>query len=32
MNLQAHYDLKMAQRNLKPKDARRIKSLRAAWN
>ena len=30
MNLQAHYDLKMAQRNLKPKDARRIKSLRAA--
>ena len=30
INLQAYYDLKMAQRNLKPKDARRIKSLRAA--
>ena len=30
MNLQTHYDLKMAQRNLKPKDAKRIKSLRAA--
>ena len=30
MNFRAHYDLKMAQRNLKPKDARRIKSLRAA--
>jgi addiction module HigA family antidote len=30
MNLQAHYDLKIAQRNLKPKDVRRIKSLRAA--
>src|SRR5271156_92855 len=30
MNLQAHYDLKMAQRNLKPEDAKRIKSLRAA--
>src|SRR6266550_9012630 len=32
MNLQAHYDLKMAQRNLKPEEAKRIKkSLRAAW-
>ena len=30
MNLQAYYDLKMAQRNLKPKDIKRIKSLRAA--
>jgi antitoxin HigA-1 len=30
MNLQAYYDLKMAQRNLKPKDVKRIKSLRAA--
>ena len=30
MNLQAHYDLKMAQRNLKPEDVKRIKSLRAA--
>jgi len=30
MNLQAHYDLKMAQRNLKPEDVRRIRSLRAA--
>lgn len=30
MNLQTHYDLKMAQRNLKPEDARCIKSLRAA--
>jgi UTP--glucose-1-phosphate uridylyltransferase len=30
MNLQTHYDLKMAQRNLKPEDAKRIKSLRAA--
>jgi len=30
MNLQTHYDLKMAQRNLKPADAKRIKSLRAA--
>jgi antitoxin HigA-1 len=29
-NLQAHYDLKMARRNLKPKNARRIKSLRSA--
>ena len=29
MNLQAYYDLKMAQRNLKPKDIKRIKSLRA---
>ena len=30
MNLQAHYDLKMAQRNIKPNDVKRIKSLRAA--
>ena len=30
MNLQTHYDLKMAKRNLTPEDARRIKSLRAA--
>jgi len=30
MNLQAHYDLKKAQRNLKPEDVKRIKSLRAA--
>ncbi len=30
MNLQTHYDLKTARRNLKPKDAKRIKSYRAA--
>lgn len=30
MNLQAHYDLKMARRNLKPGDAKRIRALRAA--
>lgn len=30
MNLQAHYDLKMAQRDLKPDDVKRIKALRAA--
>jgi len=30
MNLQAHYDLKMAQRNLRPEDVKRIKSVRAA--
>ena len=30
MNLQTHYDLKMAGRNLKPADARRIKAQRAA--
>jgi addiction module HigA family antidote len=30
MNLQTHYDLKMARRNLKPGDARKIKSRRAA--
>ena len=30
INLQAYYDLKMAQRNLKPEDVKRIKSLRAA--
>src|SRR4051794_40459942 len=30
MNLQGHYDLKMARRNLKPEDARRIKAVRAA--
>jgi hypothetical protein len=28
--LQAHYDLKMARRNLKPADAARIKASRAA--
>ena len=30
MNLQTYYDLKVARRNLKPEDARRIKSRRAA--
>ncbi len=30
MNLQAHYDLKLARRNLRPEDARRIKARRAA--
>lgn len=30
MNLQAHYDLKVARRALKPADARRIKASRAA--
>jgi addiction module HigA family antidote len=30
MNPQTHYDLKMARRNLKPEDAKRIKSRRAA--
>src|SRR5262249_32264291 len=30
MNLQTHYDLKTARRNPKPKDAKRIKSQRAA--
>src|SRR3954463_5011676 len=30
MNLQVHYDLKMAKRNLKPADEKRIKSQRAA--
>jgi addiction module HigA family antidote len=30
MNLQAHYDLKMARRRLKPDDAKRIKANRAA--
>ena len=30
INLQTYYDLKMAQRNLKPEDVKRIKSLRAA--
>jgi addiction module HigA family antidote len=30
MNLQTHYDLKMARRNLKPEDAKRIKTRRAA--
>lgn len=30
MNLQMHYDLKMARRNLKPEDVRRIKAERAA--
>ena len=30
MNLQTHYDLKLARRNLNPEDAERIKSQRAA--
>src|SRR6195256_3645987 len=30
MNLQTHHDLKMARRNLRPEDAKRIKALRAA--
>ena len=30
VNLQAHYDLKIARRNLKPADQKRIKSQRAA--
>lgn len=30
MNLQAHYDLKLARRNLKSEEAQRIKSRRAA--
>ena len=30
LNLQSHYDLKMARRNLKPTDAKRIKALSAA--
>ena len=30
LDLQSHYDLKMARRNLKPEDAKRIKPLRAA--
>jgi addiction module HigA family antidote len=30
MNLQTHYDLKMARRNLKPGDAKRIKASRTA--
>jgi len=30
MNLQSHYDLKMARRNLKPEDAKRIKASSAA--
>jgi addiction module HigA family antidote len=30
MNLQTHYDLKMARRNLKPEDVKRIRSRRAA--
>jgi addiction module HigA family antidote len=30
MNLQSNYDLKMARRNLKPADAKRIKANRAA--
>jgi antitoxin HigA-1 len=30
MNLQSHYDLKVARRKLKPADARRIKARRAA--
>jgi antitoxin HigA-1 len=30
MNLQTHYDLKVARQNLKPEDAKRIKARRAA--
>ena len=30
LNLQSQHDLKMARRNLKPEDAKRIKPLRAA--
>jgi addiction module HigA family antidote len=30
LNLQTHYDLKIARRNLKPEDAKRIKAQRAA--
>ena len=30
MNLQTNYDLKLARRNLKPEDAKRIKTVRAA--
>jgi addiction module HigA family antidote len=30
MNLQTHYDLKVARQNLKPADAKRIKARRAA--
>jgi addiction module HigA family antidote len=30
MNLQTHYDLKLARQNLKPADAKRIKTVRAA--
>jgi antitoxin HigA-1 len=30
MNLQSHYDLKQARRNLKPAVAKRIKTVRAA--
>src|SRR5947208_17160081 len=30
MNLQSHCDLKMARRSLKPEDAKRIKTFRAA--
>jgi addiction module HigA family antidote len=30
MNLQAHYDLKVARRKLRPQDAKRIKAQRAA--
>jgi plasmid maintenance system antidote protein VapI len=30
MNLQSHYDLKMARRNLRPEEVERIKAQRAA--
>ncbi|MGA2817765.1 MAG: HigA family addiction module antitoxin [Xanthobacteraceae bacterium] len=30
LNLQAHHDLKVARKNLKPEDAKRIKARRAA--
>jgi addiction module HigA family antidote len=32
MNLQTHYDVKMARRKLKPQDAKRIRAQRAAWD
>jgi addiction module HigA family antidote len=31
LNLQSHYDLKMARRNLRPAEAKRIKARKAAW-
>jgi addiction module HigA family antidote len=30
LNLQSHYDLKLARRNLKPQEIKRIKTIRAA--
>ena len=32
MNLQTHYDLKRARKNLKPDDAKRFKARRAAYD